>query len=81
MGAYDNMLEKILRKPTAKDIMPKELQSFLEHYGFVLKRVSGSHFIYECPSGTKHLTIPMHSPIKPAYIDQIRDVIDEGERG
>ena len=49
MGNYDNMMEKILKTPTAKDIEPKALQSFLNHYGFKLKRSSGSHFIYEYP--------------------------------
>ncbi len=44
MGNYDNMMEKILKTPTAKDIEPKALQSFLNHYGFKLKRSSGSDF-------------------------------------
>lgn len=71
-----------MKTPTAKDIEPKELQSFLKHYGFKLKRVNGSHFIYEYPDEAKVfiINIPMHSPVKPTYIDQIRDKIYEIER-
>ena len=80
MSQFDKMKEKILRRPTANNISPKELQSFLEHYGFVLKRVRGSHYIYAYKD-KQHvaLTIPMHMPVKPAYIDQIREMILEIE--
>lgn len=82
MGTYDKIKEKILKTPTVKDIEPKELQSFLIHYGFKLKRSKGSHFMYEYPSEPKNfmLNIPMHNPVKPAYIDMIRDIICELER-
>ncbi len=82
MGTQDNMKEKIMKTPTAKDIEPRELQSFLDHYGFRLKRSKGSHFIYEYPteSRTFMLNVPMHSPVKPAYIDLLRDIICELER-
>lgn len=81
MGSYENMLEKILKTPTVKDIQPRELQSFLIRFGFKLKRIKGSHFIYEYPGGSKTfmLNIPMHSPVKPAYVDMIRDIIFEIE--
>ena len=81
MGTQDNLKEKILKTPTAKDIEPKALQSFLNHYGFKLKRTRGSHYIYEYPTNDKTfmLNIPMHSPVKPAYIDQIRDILYELE--
>ena len=83
MGRADAFKNKILRKPTATDIKPEKMQSFLERFGFVLKRSNGSHFMYEyIDSQTgKHypLVIPMHDPIKPAYIDQIRKIIIEVE--
>lgn len=82
MGTQDNMKERIMKTPTAKDIEPRELQSFLNHYGFRLKRSKGSHFMYEYPteSRTFMLNVPMHSPVKPAYIDLLRDIICELER-
>ncbi|MBR3933634.1 MAG: type II toxin-antitoxin system HicA family toxin [Clostridia bacterium] len=81
MGKYDNIRDKIMKTPTAKDIGPRELQSFLDHYGFKLKRSKGSHFMYEYPSTSRNimLNIPMHSPVKPAYIDKIRDILYEIE--
>lgn len=81
MGKYENMLERIRRKPTVKDISPEELKAFLRHYGFHLKRVHGDHFIYEYPTGGKTfiLNIPMKNPVKPTYIDQIRNIILELE--
>lgn len=70
-----------MRTPTANDIKPKELQNFLESYGFRLKRVKGDHFIYDCPNSKISfiLTIPMANPVKQAYIDQVRERILEIE--
>lgn len=82
MGTQDKIKVKIMKTPTAKDIEPRELQSFLDNYGFILKRTNGSHFIYEYPTVSKTfmLNVPMHSPVKPAYIDLLRDIICELER-
>ncbi|MBQ4160548.1 MAG: type II toxin-antitoxin system HicA family toxin, partial [Clostridia bacterium] len=76
MGTFDNIKTKILKTPTARDITPRELQSFLDHYGFTLKRSKGSHFMYEYPGEVRNimLNIPMHNPVKPAYIDKIREI-------
>ena len=81
MGKYDDIKEKIMKTPTANDITPKQIQNFLIHYGFTLKRSNGSHYIYSYTS-TDHnytLVIPMHNPIKQAYIDEIRKRIIEIE--
>lgn len=78
MGNQKAMLEKIMRTPTATDIKPEELKSFMKWYGFELKRTSGSHYFYAFPN-VDSLVIPMHSTIKPAYIDQIRKRIIEIE--
>lgn len=81
MSTFDKIKEKIMRTPTLNDIMPNELQSFLNKYGFILKHVNGSHFIYEYLGNSKvfMLNIPMHKPVKPTYIDQIRERIIEIE--
>ena len=82
MGNQENIRERILKTPTAKDISTKEIQSFLKNYGFVLKRVKGSHYIYAYPAQEKTfmLNIPMHNPVKPAYIDMIREILEDIER-
>lgn len=81
MGSYENTYERIMTKPTAKDITPDELKSFLKHYGFNLKRTKGSHFFYEYTTRVRNhqFPIPMHNPIKPSYIDMIREIINEEE--
>ena len=84
LGKYDSIKEKIMKTPTAKDISPEKLQSFLKHFGFVIKRTKGSHYIYEYKDTGRCfiIPIPMHDPINPAYIDQIRGIIIdiEGEQ-
>lgn len=79
MGRQDNLLEKIKQRPTAIDISSGELQSFMSHFGFECVRINGSHFIYKYKGKGKSFAIPMHNPIKPSYIDLIRDIILEIE--
>lgn len=83
MSTFDKVKAKIMCTPTANDFTPKEIQSFLQKYGFVLKHINGSHYIYSFPSSGKNLmlNIPMHSPVKPTYIDHIRQCILEIEEG
>ena len=57
MGTFDNIKTKILKTPTARDITPRELQSFLDHYGFTLKRSKGSHFMYEYPGEVRNIML------------------------
>lgn len=83
MSQFEKLKQKILSTPTANDITAKEIQAFLKKYGFELKHSKGSHFIYRYKLSDDEimLNIPMHSPIKPAYIDHIRARIQkiEGE--
>lgn len=81
MSSYEKMKQKILQTPARKDIMPTELQNFLEKYGFKLMRIRGDHFIFKIQTEflTKSLIIPMASPIKPVYINQLREIIIEVE--
>nr|MBQ4318647.1 type II toxin-antitoxin system HicA family toxin [Clostridia bacterium] len=81
MGRYDKLKEKILSTPTANDISPEKLQSFLKHFGFEIKHINGSHFIYAYKGTDKTfmLNIPMHDPVKPTYIDEVRKRIKEIE--
>lgn len=81
MTAFKKTKDKILQRPTLKNIMPDDLKNFLNHYGFILEHVNGDHFIYSYPACKKNfmLNIPMNKPIKPCYIDKIRDTITEIE--
>ena len=68
-----------MRTPTATDIKPERLKSFLKSFGFILKCVKGDHFIYYHPALDQSviIIIPMSNPVKPVYIDQIRRCIKE----
>lgn len=79
MSKYEKAKERILSVPPPNDITPTELQNFLNKCGFVCKRAHGSHFIYEYPAKQRRmmLNIPMHNPVKPTYIDQVRECMEE----
>lgn len=83
MTTFDKVKAKILKTPTARDFTAREVKNFLERYGFVLKNVpKGSHFVYGYPGYDEIVVnIPMHSPIKPTYIDHIRKAILDIEGG
>lgn len=83
MSTLEKMKVRILSKKSPNDLTTKEVQNFLKRYGFVRKHVNGSHFIYEYPTSKRNfvLNIPMHSPVKPWYIDKIREAILEIEEG
>lgn len=83
MSTFEKIKSRIMHKPTYNDITTNEIQSFLLKYGFELKHINGSHFIYAYPCLNKVivLNVPMHNPVKPTYIDHIRDaiILIEGE--
>ncbi|MBW1987857.1 MAG: type II toxin-antitoxin system HicA family toxin [Deltaproteobacteria bacterium] len=41
----------------------KELAKLLEHHGWILLRVSGSHHIYGKPGSMVRLSVPIHGNI------------------
>ncbi len=43
-----------------KSISGKKLGKIVETKGWILKRVTGSHYIYEKPRENKILSIPVH---------------------
>ena len=76
MSTFEKVKARIMKKPTVNDLMPNEVKNFLIHYGFIEKRVRGDHFIYVYPNFSEIvLNIPMHKPIKEAYVDHIRNAI------
>ena len=79
MSQFEKFKAKILSKEVPKDITPNELQIFLRKYGFDLQSVRGSHYIYKHPDLKVNLTIPMHKPVKPVYIDLLKEKINELE--
>lgn len=50
-----------------KPLSGKQLATLLEHNGWTLQRVNGSHHIYTKPGFAVRLSIPIHGdkPLKP----------------
>lgn len=74
--------EKLLRKVCAlsAELRFSELQRVLEEYGYVmnLPRGGSSHCTFRKP-GCTPITIPRHEPIKRAYIQMVKEVIESEE--
>jgi predicted RNA binding protein YcfA (HicA-like mRNA interferase family) len=53
-----------------------EIQRLLESYGYRLRRISGSHHIFDKP-GERPITIPVHhGKVKHVYLRQIRKAFE-----
>jgi predicted RNA binding protein YcfA (HicA-like mRNA interferase family) len=70
------LLEKVLRNPY--DVRFSEMNKLLEAFGFILKRIEGSHHIY------KHLSVPYliniqnrKGKVKPYQVSQFINIINE----
>jgi predicted RNA binding protein YcfA (HicA-like mRNA interferase family) len=75
MPKRDRQLERIRRATT--DVRPEELRTVLGRYGFELRSVHGSHWIYKHPGLARRLAIPYRRPLKPIYVQQAINAIDE----
>ncbi len=64
--------------PKLARITGKEMCSILEHKGFILKRIKGSHHIYEKPGLEVYVTVPVHGKeiLKPKTL---RSIIRQAE--
>jgi HicA toxin of bacterial toxin-antitoxin, len=55
-----------------------EFQRLIESFGFRLRRVSGSHYIYAHPQVPRPLSLqPRHHEAKPYQISQFLDMVRE----
>jgi predicted RNA binding protein YcfA (HicA-like mRNA interferase family) len=54
-----------------------ELQKVLEHYGYTMSGPAGgsSHKSFRKP-GKNTITIPQHNPIKRAYVEEVKAVVE-----
>ena len=75
--------EKLLSRihTLSKDMRFDELRKVMESYGYTMYRPHGgsSHCTFRKP-GCMPVTIPMHEPIKTAYVLMVKEIIEsEGE--
>ncbi|MCR4710752.1 MAG: type II toxin-antitoxin system HicA family toxin [Clostridia bacterium] len=72
--------EKLLAEITtlSKDLRFEELRKVLERYGYRMTgpRSGSSHYTFR-KEGKSPITIPKHEPIRRAYVELVRAVIEE----
>jgi len=76
LSKREKQLQKIRQNP--KDVSFDELNQTLQDYGFQLRRVTGSHHIFEyILNGKRHkFILPLGRPIKTYYVKDALRLID-----
>ena len=77
MSKREKRLQKIRQNP--KDVSFDELKQLLQDYEFQLRRVTGSHHIFEYMLDEKRLKfiLPLGRPVKTHYIKDAVRLIDQ----
>ena len=75
MSQFDKLLQRI--RNLDKGMRFDELRKILEYYGYTMSGPSGgsSHKTFRKP-GAMPITIPQHEPIKRAYVELVREVVE-----
>ena len=75
MSKFDKQLQKMRVNP--RDWRIEEIKFIADRLGIAYRQPGTSHVTFRFPDAIK-LTIPAHKPIKPIYIKQFINLIDEG---
>ena len=75
MSQFDKLLRRI--RSLDRNLRFEELRKILEFYGYTMSGPSSgsSHKTFRKP-GCLPITIPHHNPIKRAYVEMVRDIIE-----
>ena len=78
MSQFDKLLMRIYK--IDRNLRFEELLKILEYYGYRMSSPSGgsSHRTFR-KTGRSPITIPRHDPIKRAYVEMVRSVIENEE--
>lgn len=78
MGYYDKLLKKIKEDPYRTDITIDEVKKLLDHNGFHLQSVKGSHHVFTHDRLEYPLCIPSVNGrgVKPTYIKEIKKALE-----
>jgi predicted RNA binding protein YcfA (HicA-like mRNA interferase family) len=76
LSRREKRLQKIRQNP--KNVAFDDLNQLLQDYGFELRRVTGSHHIFEYNLEGEQLKfiVPFGRPVKPYYIKEAIRIID-----
>jgi len=81
MAKREKLLQRMRNNP--RSVSMRELQSVLESFGFVLDRITGSHYVFVGVVGDRGVTlvIPQRVPhVKPGYVRDVLALVDQIER-
>ena len=75
MSQFDKLLHRI--RSLDRELRFEELRKVLEYYGYHMSGPAGgsSHKTFR-KSGNPPITIPQHDPIKLAYVELVRKVVE-----
>lgn len=74
MGKFEKLLEKMHHNP--KDWRIDDLKVIADRLNINYRQPGTSHVTFRFGTGKK-LTVPAHKPLKPVYVKQFLDLIDE----
>lgn len=78
MGTSEKQLEQMRQNP--HDWRIEKLITVAVRYGIEIRNHGGSHHIFSFPGIELAVSIPAHRPIKPVYIRQLANLIDQARR-
>ena len=75
MSKWDKLIARICT--LSKDLRFDELRKVLESYGYEMyaPRSGSSHYTFR-KAGCMPITIPKHEPIKKAYVEMVRQIVE-----
>lgn len=76
MTSADKRLGKMRANPKA-DWRIEDLEVIARSRGMSVRRGGGSHVVFSHERSVKHLTVPARRPIKPIYIRDFIELVDE----
>lgn len=78
MSKWDKLLARICS--LSKDLRFDELRKVLESFGYKMNAPRGgsSHYTFR-KTGCQPITIPKHEPIKKAYVEMVKQIVESEE--
>lgn len=69
------VIERMRANP--RDWRMESLETVARRYGIHVRKTGGSHFVFLHPDSDIAVTVPFKRPIKPVYISQFLNLIDD----
>jgi len=78
MGTTEKQIEQMRNNP--RDWRIDTLVALAGKFGIQVRNHGGSHYVFSYPGVEFSLCVPAHRPIKPVYIKQFVQLIDQIKR-